>query len=52
MAQRISTIMSADRILVLDDGDCVGLGSHGELLDSCPTYAEIVDSQLSTEQAA
>ena len=52
VAQRISTIMSADRILVLDDGHCVGLGSHWELLDSCPTYAEIVSSQLSTEQAA
>jgi ATP-binding cassette subfamily B protein len=52
VAQRISTIMSADRILVLEDGHCVGLGSHWELLDSCPTYAEIVSSQLSTEQAA
>jgi ATP-binding cassette subfamily B protein len=52
VAQRISTIMSADRILVLEDGHCVGLGSHWELLDSCPTYAEIVNSQLSTEQAA
>ena len=52
VAQRISTIMSADRILVLEDGHCVGLGSHDELLDTCPTYAEIVASQLTTEPAA
>jgi ATP-binding cassette subfamily B protein len=52
VAQRISTIMNADQILVLEDGRCVGLGSHSELLDTCPTYAEIVASQLSAEEAA
>jgi ATP-binding cassette, subfamily B, multidrug efflux pump len=52
VAQRISTIMSADQIVVLEDGRCVGLGSHRELLDSCPTYVEIVESQMSTEEAA
>nr|WP_296764828.1 ABC transporter ATP-binding protein [Rhodococcus sp. (in: high G+C Gram-positive bacteria)] len=45
VAQRVSTIIDADQILVLDDGKPVGLGTHGELIASCPTYAEIVDSQ-------
>lgn len=45
VAQRVSTIVDADQILVLDDGKPVGLGTHGELIASCPTYAEIVDSQ-------
>ncbi|GAB2926453.1 ABC transporter ATP-binding protein [Micromonospora polyrhachis] len=48
VAQRVSTIMDADQILVLDDGAIVGRGRHDELLDTCPTYAEIVASQLSS----
>jgi hypothetical protein len=46
VAQRVSTIIDADQILVLEDGHCVGLGTHDELLATCPTYAEIVASQL------
>jgi ATP-binding cassette subfamily B protein len=46
VAQRVSTIVDADEIVVLDDGDVVGRGTHTELLESCPTYAEIVESQL------
>ena len=46
VAQRVSTIVDADQILVLDDGRIVGLGTHDELVAGCPTYAEIVDSQL------
>jgi ATP-binding cassette subfamily B multidrug efflux pump len=45
VAQRISTIVDADQIVVLDDGTVVGIGRHAELLASCPTYAEIVASQ-------
>ena len=45
VAQRVSTIMGADQILVLEDGDPVGLGTHDDLLRTCPTYAEIVASQ-------
>ncbi|WP_338887123.1 ABC transporter ATP-binding protein [Rhodococcus sovatensis] len=45
VAQRVSTIVDADQILVLDDGKPVGLGTHSELIETCPTYAEIVDSQ-------
>lgn len=45
VAQRVSTIVDADQILVLDDGKPVGLGTHEHLLATCPTYAEIVDSQ-------
>ena len=47
VAQRVSTIANADQILVLEDGQTVGLGSHDELLQHCPTYAEIVASQES-----
>ncbi|MEO6571224.1 MAG: ABC transporter ATP-binding protein [Ilumatobacteraceae bacterium] len=46
VAQRVSTIRDADQILVIDDGVIVGRGTHLDLLDSCPTYAEIVVSQL------
>jgi ATP-binding cassette subfamily B multidrug efflux pump len=46
VAQRVSTIMDADQILVLDGGEVVGTGRHDELLETCPTYAEIVNSQL------
>ena len=46
VAQRVSTIVEADQIIVLDEGRIVGLGTHDELVDTCPTYAEIVESQL------
>jgi ATP-binding cassette subfamily B multidrug efflux pump len=52
VAQRVSTISRADQILVLEDGEQVGLGTHQELLESCPTYQEIVASQLTEEEAA
>ncbi len=51
VAQRVSTIKSADQILVLEDGRNVGLGTHEGLLDTCATYREIVDSQLRSESA-
>lgn len=50
VAQRISTIMNADQILVLDDGKIVGKGTHRELLRSCETYKQIAGSQLSEEE--
>ncbi len=49
VAQRVSTILNADRILVLEDGRPVGMGTHGELVRGCPTYAEIVASQMAEE---
>jgi ATP-binding cassette subfamily B protein len=52
VAQRISTIKNADQIIVLDDGQVVGLGKHKELLDTCTTYQEIAYSQLSKEELA
>jgi ATP-binding cassette subfamily B multidrug efflux pump len=52
VAQRVSTIRTADQILVIEDGRQVGLGTHDELLDTCPTYGEIVASQLTAEEAA
>ncbi|MEO6122615.1 MAG: ABC transporter ATP-binding protein [Ilumatobacteraceae bacterium] len=52
VAQRVSTISHADQILVLEDGLAVGLGTHADLIDSCPTYAEIVASQHSVEAVA
>jgi ATP-binding cassette subfamily B multidrug efflux pump len=52
VASRISTIASADQIAVLDKGRLVGVGRHDELIETSPTYAEIVESQLSAEDAA
>ncbi|HEY4153683.1 MAG TPA: ABC transporter ATP-binding protein [Pseudolysinimonas sp.] len=52
VAQRVSTILDADQIVVLDDGKIVGFGTHDQLLLSSPEYAEIVQSQLSIEEAA
>ena len=51
VAQRVSTILHADRIIVLDDGRVVGIGRHEELLVTCPEYREIVTSQLGEEAA-
>ena len=50
VAQRIGTIMNADKIIVLDKGECVGMGTHQELLKSCDIYKEIALSQLSEEE--
>ena len=50
VAQRIGTIMNADQILVLDKGKCVGQGTHSELLEKCPVYRQIAESQLSMEE--
>ncbi len=50
VAQRIGTIMHADKIIVLDKGKCVGMGTHKELLDSCEVYKEIALSQISKEE--
>lgn len=50
--QRVSTIMQADQILVLDDGKVVGKGTHESLLKDCPPYKEIVQSQLGTRESA
>ena len=50
VAQRIGTIMDADKIVVLDSGDAVGVGTHKELLETCPVYREIALSQLSKEE--
>jgi len=52
VAQRVSTIVDADQILVIEDGEIVGRGTHDELLESNDTYREIVDSQLRAEEAA
>ncbi|MFI6318570.1 ABC transporter ATP-binding protein [Nonomuraea sp. NPDC050556] len=52
VAQRVNTIRDADRILVLDDGRVVGTGTHAELMTGCPTYREIVLSQLTEQEAA
>ena len=49
VAQRISTVLDADRILVVDDGMIVGQGTHKELLDTCPLYREIAQIQLGKE---
>ena len=50
VAQRIGTVMYADKIIVLDEGKCVGMGTHKELLESCSVYKEIAYSQLSKEE--
>ena len=50
VAQRIGTIMNADKIIVLDKGECVGIGTHKELLKNCDIYKEIALSQLSEEE--
>jgi ATP-binding cassette subfamily B protein len=52
VAQRVSTISSADDILVLEDGAVIGEGTHDELIANCPTYAEIVQSQIGEKSAA
>ncbi|MDR2453341.1 MAG: ABC transporter ATP-binding protein/permease [Bifidobacteriaceae bacterium] len=52
VSQRVGTIMEADRILVLDGGRVAGLGRHADLLETCPTYREIAESQMSLEEAA
>jgi len=52
IAQRVATVMDADRIIVLDDGCIAGMGTHKELLASCTVYHEIVSSQLSEEELA
>lgn len=51
IAQRVSTILDADQILVLDQGRLVGSGAHQELLERCPTYRDIVDSQTQRKEA-
>ena len=50
VAQRIGTIINADKIIVLDKGECVGIGTHKELLKNCEVYKEIALSQLSEEE--
>ena len=52
VAQRVSTISTADMILVLEDGELVGRGTHEQLIANCPTYAEIVQSQIGERSAA
>ncbi|MCI5651084.1 MAG: ABC transporter ATP-binding protein/permease, partial [Ruminococcus bromii] len=52
VAQRVSTIMNAEQIIVLHEGRIVGRGTHGELLKTCPEYREIAESQLSEEELA
>ena len=52
VGQRVATIAGADQIIVLDDGHIDGIGTHEQLLQTCPTYAEIVESQFKAEEAA
>ena len=50
VAQRISTILNADKIIVLNEGKIVGIGKHNELLKTCEIYKEINDSQLGSDR--
>ena len=50
VAQRVGSIMNADQIIVLDNGKMVGLGTHKQLIDTCPVYRDIAESQLSKEE--
>ena len=50
VAQRIGTILNADKIVVLDNGKCVGVGTHKELMKKCKVYKEIALSQVSKEE--
>lgn len=52
VAQRVSTVLHADKIIVLDDGAISGIGTHHELMETCPVYQEIVASQLNKEELA
>ena len=52
VAQRISTVMKADQIIVMDNGSIVGIGKHEELMKNCDVYKEIALSQLSEEELA
>lgn len=49
IAQRINTILSADRIIVLEDGKIAGMGAHSQLMKSCPVYQDIARSQMKGE---
>ena len=50
VAQRVGTVINADRIIVMDDGKAVGIGTHSELLENCEIYKSIVDSQISDDE--
>ena len=52
VAQRVSSIMHAEQIVVMDDGQIAGIGTHRELLENCEVYREIAQSQLSKEELA
>ena len=52
VAQRISTIKDADKIIVLERGEAVGIGTHDELMEKCPVYREIAQSQLTAAELA
>ena len=52
ISQRVTTVRQANQVLVLDGGRQVGLGTHEELLDTCPVYREICESQLTAEEVA
>lgn len=52
ISQRTASVMHADKILVLEDGECAGLGTHAELVQGCPVYREIYDSQFKSEEVS